>query len=249
MAPGHPAHFDPYYNWHLCENFDPKQADFSKEYLDLQSTRMAALGPNVLNTVSSYSFELDSIFQTIDHDQNGVIGSKYRRIRVHIGAAEATNDPLVYQVKGKSVVGENRCDFTGKITLLSLYEFEEYAIKGEGTLFAHYEFFEDSTQEHVGVFKGTFECDVIVNHDAETIEFSEISMDADGYYNRTYVGTWQQYGSDRPLKCIWGDYRLPFTFDFDCGDGEMVVCDKYVENGWQSHQNRSGVEQNGRWWR
>jgi hypothetical protein len=61
------------------------------------------------------------------------------------------------------------------------------------------------------------------------------SMDiADGYWNRTFVGTWTEYKTQKSKKCIWGDYRLPFTFDFDCGDGEMVICDKYVKNGWQT---------------
>jgi len=36
-----PAHFNPYYNGHLCENFNPQQTDFSKEYLNLQTKRYA----------------------------------------------------------------------------------------------------------------------------------------------------------------------------------------------------------------
>ena len=31
------VHFDPYVGWCLCENFNPKQADFSKAYLKLQT--------------------------------------------------------------------------------------------------------------------------------------------------------------------------------------------------------------------
>lgn len=57
--------------------------------------------------------------------------------------------------------------------------------------------------------------------------------------NRTYMGTWKGYHAKSAKKCIWGDYRLPFTFDFDCGDGAMIVCDKYVQNGWASFNDGS----------
>ncbi len=66
------------------------------------------------------------------------------------------------------------------------------------------------------------------------MQVDESAGDADGYWNRTFIGTWTEYGTAVTKKCIWGDYRLPFTFDFDRGDGEMMVNDKYKMNGWQT---------------
>jgi hypothetical protein len=76
---------------------------------------------------------------------------------------------------------------------------------------------------------------------------------ADGYNNRTFVGTWISYSMKAVKKCIWGDYRLPFTFDFDCGDGEMHVCEKYVQNGWTTFNSSEEYDVTGdkailKWW-
>ncbi len=65
---------------------------------------------------------------------------------------------------------------------------------------------------------------------------------ADGYNNRTYVGTWTNFKGSAQKKCIWGDYRLPYTFDFDCGDGEMIINEKYKKNGWESFGDGSEFE-------
>mgnify|MGYP000961084409 CR=1 FL=1 len=43
LPKNHEAHSDPYYNGHLCENFDSKQVDFSTEYLNLQSKRISKI--------------------------------------------------------------------------------------------------------------------------------------------------------------------------------------------------------------
>lgn len=234
LAKDNPAHFDPYYNGHLCENFNPKQVDFSQEYLKLQRPNSAA---NIVAALSS--FDLSAVWTTPDGHQNGIIGLDYTRIRVHISeAAKDKRDELLYHVKGKSNVRGNVCDFSGEIRLI-----EAYTVQGEhenaGNLFATYTFHEDRTQKHVGTFRGIVECAYFL--DAKTRKgFVDKSSDvADGYYNRTYVGTWEGYDAKAAKKCIWGDYRLPFTFDFDCGDGMMIVCDQYSANGWTSFNDGS----------
>jgi hypothetical protein len=62
---------------------------------------------------------------------------------------------------------------------------------------------------------------------------------SDGYFNRVFVGTWADYKIKKPKKCIWSDYRIPFAFGFDCGDGEMFVCKEYENNGWQTFNDAS----------
>lgn len=231
--------------------YDSLQVDFSQEYLKLSRQNMERIdAEEQLEWASSYHFDTNSIFCTINHDQQGVIGSLYRRIDLHISEVTATEDPLKYLVKGKSKVGENICDFTGTVTLLYLYEIIKNAdVPGGGMLLAHYEFFEDSTQHHVGVFKGVFECDVVIDQDKRTVKFSDAHMSANGYYNRTYIGTWQGYNGGAAKKCIWGDFRLPFTFGFSHGAGNMRVSKRYEKYGWKSYNEQlySGYVKNV-WW-
>ncbi len=223
---------DPYYNRQLNEYFNPQQIDFSKEYFDLQSKQYSK-DKNQLQ--QSLSYDYSSIWLTENTQQNGVIGLNYQRIQIHISkVTKSKNSPDTYLIIGKSKVNNNICNFSGEIKLINFFytdrdnsEFTKCA-----DLFASYVFYEDSTQNHSGMFKGIMECAVYLD---KTKILLDESMDVtDGYWNRTFVGTWTDYTTQKSKKCIWGDYRLPFTFDFDCGDGEMVVCDKYVKNGWQT---------------
>lgn len=243
LPKNHEAHFDPYYNGHLCENFDSKQADFSNEYLRLQTERIAKIATDKTDNLIDYKFDTDSLFNTGDFQQNGIIGLNYKRIRIHISDTKQKEGELEFIVKGKSNVSGNICDFKGTLKVLKVYEINEnYDFPGQASLFAEYEFFEDSTQNHVGIFKGTFECAIIIDHNTKEIKLDESFAIADGYYNRTYVGTWDSYKKGTLKKCIWGDYRLPFTFDFDGGDGEMMVNQKYVKNGWTTFGDGSEYE-------
>jgi hypothetical protein len=239
----HHAHFDPYYNGHLCENYNSRQIDFSNEYLDLQSKNLSTITTNKTETLGEYTFQTDSLFNTIDSQQNGIIGLDYKRIRIHISKTTPTDNPLEFIINGKSNVSENICDFKGKLRIIKILEItENFDFPGQAVLFAEYEFFEDSTQSHVGIFKGIFECSILINHQNKEIRLDNSFEIADGYYNRTYVGTWKSYKSEKQKKCIWGDYRLPFTFDFDGGDGEMMVNQKYIENGWTTFVDGSEYE-------
>tara|TARA_Y100000782_G_scaffold111521_1_gene139777 strand:- start:6497 stop:7360 length:864 start_codon:yes stop_codon:yes gene_type:complete len=240
LPKNHEAHFDPYYNGHLCENFDAKQTDFSKEYLKLQTERLSKIATDITKEIADYKFNTSALFNTGDFQQNGILGLDYKRIRIHISETKQTNGELEFIILGKSNVSSNICDFEGTIKVLNVYEItENYDFPGQATLFAAYEIFEDSTQNHVGVFKGTLECSIVIDHTTKEIMLDESFAMADGYYNRSYVGIWKSYNSTVVKKCIWGDYRLPFTFDFDRGDGEMMVNQKYIENGWTTFANGS----------
>jgi hypothetical protein len=252
---GNPIHFDPYYNGHLCENFNPKQADFSKEYLDLQ-TRKYAKGSNQLRHYLKYDFS--SVWLTNKLQQNGVIGLNYQRIQFHIDKVTKSNQDT-YIVYGKSKVKDNICDFKGELKLLKQFvsiECDEPANKMCSDLFGSYTFYEDSSQSHSGVFSGIMECFINLDCTKTRIILDESESIADGYYNRTFVGTWTDYKTKQSKKCIWGDYRLPFVFDFMCGDGEMSACDKYKMNGWQTFNDNSEFVMTGKdqwelkdkWW-
>ena len=236
----HPAHFDPYYNGHLCENFDPGQTDFSKEYFDLQTKRFATTTDQFPQSVK---YDFSSTWLTGETEQNGVIGLNYQRIEFHIDkVARSKNKPGTYIIAGKSKVKDNICNFSGELTLLKLYYFpacDDTSFRKCGELFGSYTFYEDSSQQHSGVFRGIMECSVYLDSSHKRILLDQSSSVADGYWNRTFIGTWTDYKTKQSKKCIWGDYRLPFVFDFMCGDGEMRACDKYVMNGWQSFNDKT----------
>lgn len=251
-----PAHFDPYYNGHLRENFNPQQTDFSKEYLNLQTKRYAKK-TNELN--KSLQYDYSSIWQTDERQQNGIIGLNYQRIQFHIDNVTQSSNPDTYIVKGKSKVNKNICNFTGELKLIKLFygECEDPKHKKCAELFGDYIFYEDSTQNHSGYFKGIMECSIYLDKTGKKMMLDESAEDADGYWNRTFVGTWTDYKTKKEKKCIWGDYRLPFTFDFDTGDGEMIVSGKYAMNGWKEYNDCSELievangklELKNKWWK
>ena len=59
--------------------------------------------------------------------------------------------------------------------------------------------------------------------------------------NRSYVGTWQSYKNPTTVKrCMWGDNRLPFRFDFDIGAGEIAILKEsgeVVETDWADDEH------------
>ncbi|WP_196889336.1 hypothetical protein [Aureivirga sp. CE67] len=245
------AHFDPYFNGHLCENFNPNQKDFSKEYLDIQIANYEEDSFDVTDSVKGFNFDVKSLFLSGEQAENGVIGLDYKRIQFYIyKAKQDTENPRVFKIYGKSNVKGNICDFKGEIRIQKIIEFKESDLDlKQGNIFATYEFFEDKTQNHVGVFKGSFESQITFDFSKKLIALDDSFDSADSYFNRTYVGTWQSYKTGKIKKCIWGDYRLPFTFDFDCGDGEMLVCPKYVKNGWETFNDGSEYLNENKWWK
>lgn len=244
LKPDDPTHFNPYYNRHLCENFNPKQTDFSKEYFDL---RMKWYSKDTNQLQKSLAFEYSLIWQTDNSEQNGVIGLNYQRIQIHIGNVNnSKKNSDTYIVSGKSKVNDNICDFSGELKLLKLFisECDDTSKKKCGELFASYLIYEDSSQNHSGYFKGVMECEINLDSTGKKMLLDDTYAGADGYFNRTFIGTWTDYKIKETKKCIWGDYRLPFTFDFDWGDGSMVVNPKYFMNGWQTYEHES----ENKWW-
>lgn len=225
-----PVHKDPYYNGHLHENFDPLQIDFSEEFHQLRSGFLldVAKSTDTINLL-----DCSAIWVASDHAV-GIIGRNYHKIQIQIRSVEQdSSDKTSYNVTGKSIVRETECDFTGQIRIISALQFPEpiFPNTHEGVVFAKYEFVEDGEQKHSGTFSGILESSFAIDT-LGNIGLDTLFIDADGYSNNTYVGKWTSHQTGFEKKCIWGDYRLPFTFDFDQGDGEMIVNEKYREYGW-----------------
>lgn len=232
LKPNDTLNVDPYHFGDLSEHYDTNTIDFSEEFLKTNTKQASTYGKLVDEKIQNYTFDVENIFKG---KQNGAIGFNYRRIIITINEAHQNkNMPLTFDIKGFSSVSGNKCDFIGKITFISAFEIEKnYDYKGQAVLLCRYKFLENKHQKYSGVFKGTFESSITINHSTKTVEFDDSFRIADGYANRTYVGAWKSYKSDLEKKCIWGDNRLPYTFDLDIGVGEMFISDKYIENGWE----------------
>lgn len=218
---------------------DTTKTDFSKEYYQ-QRTNFFSKYADSLSKATQYDFS--SIWPTIDDQQNGVLGQNYQRIQFHIETVtKSRKNSNTYIVTGKTKVNNNICNFKGEIKLQKIFYLncEDDQKKKCGVLLANYIFYEDSSQYHSGFFEGVTECSFYYDSTGSKMLLDKTYDGADGYENRTFVGTWTDYRSKQVKKCIWGDYRLPFTFGFDCGDGEMKICDEYVKNGWQSFNART----------
>jgi hypothetical protein len=174
----------------------------------------------------------------------GILGDEYQRILIKLLTIEKNiNNPNEYFVYGKSSVKENICEFVGKITILKIQEskrehfgaddiFKDSGIKTQGLLTAKYEFFENKLQSHSGFFTGNLETKWFLDKD-DKIQYDNINIHSDGYFNNAFVGSWKMYHSKIEKKCHWGDYRVPSVdCGFDIGVGEFNVAEKYWKKGW-----------------
>lgn len=172
----------------------------------------------------------------------GFIGSDYKRIKMEfISVEKEKHRDDQYSVRGFSVVGTNRCDFEGTLTIQQVREFKKMhygvdamyrdsTIHAQGILLCEYRFEENPAQNHVGTFEGVmtlwwYRDDLGMRYDA-------IENFSDRYRNNQFVGIWTAYGKTQGKICNWGEYRIPFSGDLDIGAGEFAVNPKYIENGW-----------------
>lgn len=199
----------------------------------------------------------------------GFIGDNFQRIRIKI--ISVNKDSLLadtYNVYGKSMVKNNIDEFRGtiKITNIRKYkqlsygvddEFKGKGIKGRYLLIGDYNFAEAATQEHAGVFKGTFSSGFYLDKN-NAVNYDDINKDADSYSNNLFAGQWISHNQKLIKRCNWGDYRIPNSKGFDVGAGEFSPDDKYLTAGWQTvHDAYSSSAQsakakqveNAKWWK
>lgn len=226
-------------------HFSSDQIDFSKDYYEMVANNL--LESPIKDSLLGHC-DYSAVWLSGQYEQNGIIGNDYWRIHLHIDDVKKdSTKPGTYHVCGKTKVKDNICNFKGDIQILKIafqdslqaYTDPLYRAKGIGRLLASYLFYEDSTQYHSGIFKGFMTCDYFLDSTGKRMRL-DMSLDmADGYSNSNYVGTWTDYHTGIMKKCIWGDNRLLFTFDFAEGDGEWRVAEKYKKNGWQTFDDGS----------
>lgn len=188
------------------------------------------LEPTFLKTYSYWNN------QAFDAPVNGVLGNNFKRIEVYFYPDAIKIDSVTYSVRGLTKVKKNVCDFIGEIRVKKIYHvFECDTVSPDYyVIIADYTLREDATQKCSGEFRGILGAYGYVTDDAlGNIKVDNIAQDGDGYMNRSYVGIWQSYKDPALVeRCMWGDGRLPFRFDFDIGDGEMRVNPKYASSEW-----------------
>ena len=259
--------YDPYYYPKLREYVDSKQIDFSSEYkkwlIPDNSEKFVDITHELLG--NGYVFERalfnseQFTYENIDGESyyketsfNGILGDKYTRIELFIHPEVERIDSLTFKVKGKSKVGKNICDFTGEIQIEHIYNIWERANDPDSpnyyVMVCNYLFTEDKAQYGTGFFKGTYGAYCYIDKANKKIC---LDIDAGGgeLNNRNYVGIWQSYKTKAVKRCIWGDYRLPYTFDFDIGDEDMRVNPKYNSPEWEEWQSEIvNPEEKKHWW-
>ena len=185
----------------------------------------------------------------------GFIGDNYQRLRIKIISVKQSKIANSYMVYGKSMVKGNICEFHGVINITNIRKYktpsngvhEMYkntGIKGQFIIIGDYIFDENQNQKHSGAFKGVFATEFYVGKDGK-IKYDDIELNADGFNNNQFVGTWTEYAGKTSKRANWGDFRIPDSGDLDIGAGEFSPADKYLEYGWQSLRNRVKQESPG----
>lgn len=165
----------------------------------------------------------------------GTIGNANQRIEVRfLDIRKSDNSNRSYRVTGKSKVNKNICDFQGKIQIDTVFivdqtnPFCEGADYPYGYVTASYVMNEDSTQQHVGTFKGDLKS-----------KFSYSSKTVGSVYRGTeFVGTWKDYNSDQPKYCAWGLIIPPTQKDnlFRHYDNEFHIFNSaFMHRGWKTY--------------
>ncbi|MES2062221.1 MAG: hypothetical protein V4456_09900 [Bacteroidota bacterium] len=175
----------------------------------------------------------------------GFIGDNFQRIRIKIISIKKDSLLLdTYNIYGKSMVKNNIDEFRGtiKITNVRKYketsyglddEFKDKGIKGQYLLIGTYNLEEAATQEHAGVFKGTFSSGFYLDKN-NIVHYDDIDKNADSYSNNQFVGQWISHNNKLVKRCNWGEYRIPNSKGLDIGAGEFSPNDQYLSAGWQT---------------
>jgi hypothetical protein len=174
----------------------------------------------------------------------GYIGSDYRRLKIFFSSVvKDSSNGDTYEIKGISLVGDNKCDFSGtiKITQIRAYKtmhfgldnkFENRGLKSQGILIGDYELKENPNQNHSGVFEGIMTLNWYLD-EFGILHYDNIEWYSDNYKNNQYVGTWSEYNSKAYKICNWGENRIPFSGDLDIGAAEFSPNSKYYDKGWE----------------
>lgn len=180
----------------------------------------------------------NSDLQTMLPEPIGFIGEQYQRFFIHyITITKSVTNPYQYNVTGKTKVKENICDFSGIITIVKagIYTKQLDNRYKQGFVECEVDFKEDGKQVATGFIKGKLTTKFYLD-EKRSAQYDDLLFGADLYFNNQCAASWTSYSTKKSRKVNWGDYRIPGNTGFDIGDGEFVIADKYVNNGWQNYK-------------
>jgi len=197
---------------------------------------------NKITDFLMYDFS-NLLLKTENENIYGIIGSANQRFCIKFLKVEKSiENPKEYLVYGKTNVEREYFEFAGKIFIEKIQvvkaekfgvddELKNTGIKTQGLLTAKYELFETKSRNS-GVYTGRFESKWFIDK-YDKINYNDIDLVSDGYFNNAFVGTRKLYNSKVEKICNWGDFRVPSSdCDFDNGTGDFNVSEKYKMNGW-----------------
>ncbi|MDE7385988.1 MAG: hypothetical protein K2N28_02495 [Muribaculaceae bacterium] len=183
-------------------------------------------------------------FSCAESPVNGVLGNDFSRIEIYTYPDVVRTDSVTYAVRGRTKVKSVVRDFAGEIKIKKIYFMPDADYLDYYVIIADYSLREDTAQKDSGEFKGIFGAYGYIDSAApDLLQVDDRNSVADSYENRTYVGTWQSYDNPNEAKrCVWGDYRLPFCFDFDIGAGDIMVNPEYKSPEWDRYMQWGDFE-------
>lgn len=189
----------------------------------------------------------------------GFIGDTYQRFYIHYLSVVKIND-YEYQVKGKTKVKNNICNFSGTITVLKakMYKQLDDPNYKQGYAVCQLDFAEDSTQSASGFIQGKLVTNFYFDKNRQ-LHYDALRFFSDGYNNNQCTAIWTSYKTGKSKKCNWGDERIPESNDLDQGAGEFMVNEKYIAAGWESYvkcyygtkeeSKKAFAAENAKWWK
>ncbi|MDE5607879.1 MAG: hypothetical protein K2I64_02985 [Muribaculaceae bacterium] len=238
---------DSYYDIVGRDKISSDQVYFGDEFKKLESIKSigGVQSKDRMPMFRSGELKIDSAFFFRVIPAVGVLGKNYKRIDMYFYPGYVRLGKTFYFVRGRSKVKSNICDFYGIIRVTDIHYFDfTYYLESEKEFYTEdlykiigeYYFVENGRPEISGIFRGVWSADAYIDGNDNVLRVDDRDGVADGYRNRTFVGVWKKDGdSSSPKLCIWGDGRLPFTFDFDVGSGGLFPNEIYSSPEWESY--------------
>ena len=177
--------------------------------------------------------DFSSLILNQSTDYLGAIGVHKKRLVVLISSAKRNpQNPLMYEIAGRTRVGKNVRQFKGSITLTQL-------ISGKPEDTTNDLYTENSGVQEEGVAVGDFILDEYEDLSATGVfkgkEYNDGYLMADPYLNNAYIGTWTSKQTHKSQQVSWGHYRVPCAGDLDMGAGEFSPAPEYYKYGWDEY--------------
>jgi len=204
-------------------------------------TSHALISQNCYQNVNPKDYPKDFSQLWLEKTFQGTIGDQNQRIELRFTSVTQSNsEKQLFIVIGKSKVKDNICDFKGEFKILSLEildlensecESPDYPF---GSISGEYRLFEDSSQNHVGEFKGTF--NTMFAEKANQPVYHPGWFSDEGV--NEFIGTWQGYDKAYGKYCSWG-LQIPPSKKGDLFkhyESEFYLFNpKYLDKGWKTY--------------